>query len=366
MEQTANLKLPYIMPSQAQKHVTHNEAIRLLDGLVQLAVRDRDLSAPPVSPEEGECHIVAAAATGAWTGWEGQVAYFADGAWMRFAPAAGWRAWIVDEARLAAFDGVGWQAINGFPESAAEIQNAALFGLGTTADATNPFSAKLDKALWTARYTAEGGTGSLLYTMNKEAAAGDVGFLLQSGFVTRAMFGLLGSDGWRLAVSPDGLAFKDAIRTDEGSGLVALPGNAKFLGFINYDQYVAADTWQTVAINNTLSNDQMSFDTGANRFTAPADGLYRFGASIGWKQNGANVPTAVKAKLVLNGVSDLCAPLVAGDVADLAVDGSETALHLHVMARLAVGDTVALAQLFSGLDGYVPATVTRFWGEWVA
>ncbi|MDV6227658.1 DUF2793 domain-containing protein [Nitratireductor aquimarinus] len=89
MEQTANLKLPYIMPSQAQKHVTHNEAIRLLDGLVQLAVRDRDLSAPPVSPEEGECHIVAAAATGAWTGWEGQVAYFADGAWMRFAPAAG-------------------------------------------------------------------------------------------------------------------------------------------------------------------------------------------------------------------------------------------------------------------------------------
>ena len=28
MEQTANLQLPYIMPSQAQKHVTHNEAVR--------------------------------------------------------------------------------------------------------------------------------------------------------------------------------------------------------------------------------------------------------------------------------------------------------------------------------------------------
>ncbi len=43
MEQSANLQLPYIMPSQAQKHVTHNEAIRTLDALVQLAVLDRDL-----------------------------------------------------------------------------------------------------------------------------------------------------------------------------------------------------------------------------------------------------------------------------------------------------------------------------------
>lgn len=47
MTQTANLKLPYILPSQAQKHVTHNEALRLLDGIVQLAVLGRDLTVPP-------------------------------------------------------------------------------------------------------------------------------------------------------------------------------------------------------------------------------------------------------------------------------------------------------------------------------
>ena len=47
MDQTTNLKLPYIMPSQAQKHVTHNEAIRALDALVQLCVLDRDLSRHP-------------------------------------------------------------------------------------------------------------------------------------------------------------------------------------------------------------------------------------------------------------------------------------------------------------------------------
>jgi len=49
---TTQLVLPYILAAQAQKHVTHNEALRLLDGLVQLSVLDRDLTAPPVSPRE--------------------------------------------------------------------------------------------------------------------------------------------------------------------------------------------------------------------------------------------------------------------------------------------------------------------------
>jgi hypothetical protein len=30
------LSLPLIQPSQAQKHVTHNEALRILDAVVQL------------------------------------------------------------------------------------------------------------------------------------------------------------------------------------------------------------------------------------------------------------------------------------------------------------------------------------------
>jgi len=46
-EISPNLLLPYIMPSQAQKHVTHNEAVRALDALTQIAVFDRDRMAPP-------------------------------------------------------------------------------------------------------------------------------------------------------------------------------------------------------------------------------------------------------------------------------------------------------------------------------
>ena len=32
-ETSAILSLPYLMPAQAQKHVTHNEALRILDGV---------------------------------------------------------------------------------------------------------------------------------------------------------------------------------------------------------------------------------------------------------------------------------------------------------------------------------------------
>src|SRR5690606_30728061 len=68
MDATANLKLPFIMPSQAQKHVTHNEGLLLLDAIVQLAVLDRDLTEAPEAPLEGDRYIVAAPAVGAWEG----------------------------------------------------------------------------------------------------------------------------------------------------------------------------------------------------------------------------------------------------------------------------------------------------------
>ena len=45
MDTTPNLALPYILPAQAQKHVTHNEALIALDAVVMLAAIDRDLSA---------------------------------------------------------------------------------------------------------------------------------------------------------------------------------------------------------------------------------------------------------------------------------------------------------------------------------
>ena len=58
---STHLLLPYLLAAQAQKHVTVNEALRLLDGLVQLAVLDRHLTAPPAGPAGGARYIVAPA-----------------------------------------------------------------------------------------------------------------------------------------------------------------------------------------------------------------------------------------------------------------------------------------------------------------
>ena len=74
MPETTHLLLPYLLASQAQKHVTHNEALRLLDGIVQLSVLDRHLTAPPASPDDGDRYIVASGATGSWYGWDLNVA----------------------------------------------------------------------------------------------------------------------------------------------------------------------------------------------------------------------------------------------------------------------------------------------------
>ena len=100
MPDTLNLGLPLIAAAQAQKHVIHNNALLALDALLQCAVKDKDLGAPPASPADGDRYIVAASPTGAWAGKAGQVAAWQDGAWRFYPPKAGFIAFAVDELSL--------------------------------------------------------------------------------------------------------------------------------------------------------------------------------------------------------------------------------------------------------------------------
>jgi hypothetical protein len=94
---TTHLGLPYLLAAQAQKHVTHNEALRLLDAMVQLSVLDRTRTAPPASPADGNRHLVASGATGLWAGWDLNIAFWVDGAWIRLVPRTGWLVWVAAE-----------------------------------------------------------------------------------------------------------------------------------------------------------------------------------------------------------------------------------------------------------------------------
>ena len=75
-----NLRRPYLVAAPVQKQVTHNEAIRTLDALAQLAVLDRHFATPPVTPANGDRYIVAANPTGLWTGADSSIAGYEDGA----------------------------------------------------------------------------------------------------------------------------------------------------------------------------------------------------------------------------------------------------------------------------------------------
>lgn len=112
MANSPQLQLPYIAADQAQKHVTHNTALRMLDALVQMAVKDRDLAAPPGAPSDGDRYIVAGSPTGAWAGHAGEIAAWQDGAWQFLTPREGWVSWVDDENVLVYHSGTAWARLD--------------------------------------------------------------------------------------------------------------------------------------------------------------------------------------------------------------------------------------------------------------
>src|SRR4051812_42018989 len=155
MSDSARLGLPYLAAAQSQKHVTHNDALQILDGLVHCAVLERGRAAPPDAPAEGDRYLLQAAPTGAFLGQGGALAAFDDGAWRFCAPKAGWRVYVIAEARLLVFDGAAWRDLD---ELARRLGPLDMLGIGTAPDAGNPFSARLNDALFTAKPPAEGGS----------------------------------------------------------------------------------------------------------------------------------------------------------------------------------------------------------------
>lgn len=110
MGTTAQLGLTTLTAGQASAELAVNEALRKLDAVVQLSVKDRDLTAAPGSPTEGDRYIVGASATGDWSGHDGKVAAYLNSAWTYFAPREGWLAWVDDENASLVYDGSAWVA----------------------------------------------------------------------------------------------------------------------------------------------------------------------------------------------------------------------------------------------------------------
>jgi hypothetical protein len=247
VDDTPNLGLPYIMAAQSQKHVTHNEAIRALDAIVQLAVLDRNLTAPPSSPGDGERHIVGDSPTGAWSGHDGSIAAFQDGAWMFYAPVEGWIAWIGDEGAAVVWDGAAWSALTAGDGGSGSF---ATLGINATADTTNRLTLAADATLLN-----HDGAGHQL-KINKASASDTASLLYQDAFSGRAELGLAGDDDFHFKVSPDGSSWKEALVIDRTTGAVTLPFTPSF---------VRRNRW----LNGGLQVSQQN-----NNTSATTDGYY--------------------------------------------------------------------------------------------
>jgi len=205
------LALPYLMPAQAQKHVTHNEALAMLDLLVQ-SVAEALADTPPAAPAEGAAWLVGAAPTGAWAGHEGALAQWRDGAWAFAAPRPGWRVWDRDAGALRIRTGSDWAVL----ESLLDLQNLGHLGINTGADAVNRLSLASAASLF-----SHDGAGHQV-KVNKAAAGDTASFLFQTGYSGRAEIGLAGNDAFSLKVSADGATWATA--------LVAAPSGAVGIG----------------------------------------------------------------------------------------------------------------------------------------
>jgi hypothetical protein len=110
---TPRFAFPYIQASQAQKEVTHNEALLMVDALVSLSLEDRHLSVPPVSPQNGQVWFINGAGSGAWSGQSNKLAHYDSGQWYFYVIPDGLRAWIKDEAGYFVYSGGSWSAFVG-------------------------------------------------------------------------------------------------------------------------------------------------------------------------------------------------------------------------------------------------------------
>jgi len=210
-DDTTILSLPLILPAQAQKHVTHNEALVQLDLIVQLAVINRTLTAPPALPSVGDRHIVGPAPTGAWAGQAGRIALFSQTGWQFTQPLPGWQAHVLVEGQTAAFDGLVWKAVSDAPLTVSQL------GVSATADATNRLTVAAPATLLN-----HAGGGHQL-KLNKAAAGDTASLLFQTGFSGRAEMGTAGTDDFSVKVSADGSGFATALTAAAATGEVTLP-----------------------------------------------------------------------------------------------------------------------------------------------
>jgi hypothetical protein len=291
-DKTNNLALPYILPSQAQKHVTHNVALQILDAIVQLTIIAR-AATPPGAPAEGACYLVDAAPTDAWVGKAGMIALRQDGAWIFLQPREGWQAWFVADASVRIFRAGQWTLPG--PPANGSFQTV---GINTTADMTNRLAVSAAATLFN-----NAGNGHQI-KVNKSGPSDTASLLFQTNWSGRAEMGIAGSDDFVVKVSPDGNSWLTGLQVSS-KGIVTTPNRPVVRASLVAASATPANGTQTGF--SQLSINQGGFALGdalggtlGNRLSVPVSGNYLVTLNTSLLSSGGH-----SASLVANGTTVL-------------------------------------------------------------
>ena len=270
-ENTTRYQLPLIMPSQAQKHVTHNEAIRMIDNLTNLLLLGLNEETPPPTPANGDAYFTSDAASGVWASNPNTIAFFVDGSWLYCTPFSGMIAYNKPDETLVVFDDGNWHAINNSPQTntgegnTGIVDQAVILGINTVADETNRLSVKSEGVLFSADEQSDNAPGDVRLALNKTDVTDNNSILFQTGYSGRAELGCGGDENFRIKTSDDGSTFKTAIEVDSESGFVGMGGAPVYPLAVRHDEDGVVSRLQ-------IENRQATPGSGANIIAQAGNG----------------------------------------------------------------------------------------------
>jgi len=334
MSETFNLGLPFIDGAQAQKHVTHNEALRKIDTQIHAHALRRDLTFPPASPQESEAYLIAENATGFWQGHDNEYAVFQDGAWTFSSIKAGFTLWVIADEVLTVWSGTEWLDFIGAGSIPTQVD---LLGINATPDLTNKLTVSSDAILFN-----HAGSG-IQQKLNKNATADTASLVLQKGYSGRAELGLIGDDDLQVKVSSDGGTWQTALKIDKSSGSVKMPSKpciclSRETG-LNWGSNV---TEQIIFETQHELQGDISLNAAMSRVTINQSGLYLIIPQVVLASKVVSSGDGWGLELRKNGAK--LNPLRTGFFAPngFAANGSEMIAAYAIVRSLSVGDYIEL------------------------
>ena len=299
-ETSPRLDLPYIQPSQAQKHVTHNESLQRLDALVQMTVLALATNTPPPTPAPGDIHALGPTPTGSWAGHAGELAFWEGLSWVFLPPQEGWCCYDLATGALYSFNGAAWQPV--IPE----FQNLPGVGIGTTSDTTNRLAVSAPATL-----LSHAGAGHQL-KLNKAGVAETASLLFQSDWTGHAEMGLSGSTTFSVKVSADGSLWHQALTIDPVVQSISLapagtPGATLTDTALQLNVPLTGSAVQSGALDVTAGRllTTEAFGLGSTSATVPGNNLNNITATGNYKISSGVIAGSILPAYATNSGSNL-------------------------------------------------------------